>query len=83
VACAVQNMFLSVTAYGLGCYWTTAGITYFEEAKAHFGLESADKLLGFLYIGYVKKPVTAISKRQPINSKVRWISYLDVITHSQ
>ncbi|WP_341836920.1 nitroreductase [Chitinophaga pollutisoli] len=79
VACAVQNMFLTVTAYGLGCYWTTAGITYFEEAKSHFGLERTDKLLGFLYIGYVEKPVTAISKRKPIGSKVNWIDTIDGI----
>lgn len=73
VACAVQNMFLSVTAYGLGSYWTTAGITYFEEAKQHFGLGKDDKLLGFFYIGYVAKPITAISKRQSIKDKVNWI----------
>lgn len=79
VACAVQNMFLSVIAYDLGCYWTTAGITYFEEAKSHFGLESGDKLLGFLYMGYVEKPVTAISKRKPISSKVNWIDNINGI----
>ncbi|WP_313410972.1 nitroreductase family protein [Sphingobacterium multivorum] len=77
VACAVQNMFLSVTAYGLGCYWTTAGITYFEETKSYFGLESEDKLLGFLYMGYVEKTVTAISKRKPISGKVNWINDID------
>ena len=73
MACAVQNMFLSVTAYELGCYWTTAGITYFEEAKQHFGLGQDDKLLGFFYIGYVAKPITAISKRQPVKEKVNWV----------
>lgn len=26
VACAVQNIYLSVTAYGLGGYWTTGGL---------------------------------------------------------
>lgn len=77
VACAVQNIFLSVTAYGLGCYWTTAGITYFEEAKSYFALESEDKLLGFLYMGYVEKTVTAISKRKPISGKVNWINDID------
>ncbi|ANH84113.1 nitroreductase [Niabella ginsenosidivorans] len=75
VACAVQNMFLSVTAYGLGCYWTTAGITYFEEAKEHLGLGKKDKLLGFFYIGSVKKPVTAVSKRTPVREKVNWINH--------
>jgi cation diffusion facilitator family transporter len=74
VACAVQNMFLTVTAYGLGSYWTTAGITYFEEAKAHFGLSEKDKLLGFFFIGYVAIPYKSLSKRSPIQSKVEWIN---------
>lgn len=33
VSCAVQNLYLSVTAYGLGGYWTTGGVTYKEQAK--------------------------------------------------
>jgi len=74
VACAVQNMFLSVTSYGLGAYWTTAGITYFKEAKEHFELGENDKLLGFFYIGYVEKPFEEPSKRSPIETKVQWIN---------
>lgn len=72
-ACAVQNMFLTVTAYELGSYWTTAGITYFEEAKPYFQLEPNDKLLGFFYIGYVAKPLLIPSKRGAIQEKVKWI----------
>ena len=65
-------MFLSVTAYGLGSYWSSAGITYMEAAKPYFNLESNDKLLGFFYIGYVAKPYTKDSKRRPIQEKVIW-----------
>jgi len=72
VACAVENMFLSVTAYGLGSYWSSAGITYMEAAKPYFGLEPDDKLLGFFYIGYVAKPYTKEGKRRPIEEKVIW-----------
>jgi len=74
VACAVQNMFLTVTAYGLGSYWTTAGITYFEQAKSYFDLAEKDKLLGFFFIGCVAKPVIAVSKRSPVQTKVDWIN---------
>ena len=73
VACAVQNIYLSVTAYGLGGYWTTGGITYKEEAKSFFGLGEADKLLGFFYIGQVAIPSTGGS-RQPIEQKLNWIN---------
>ena len=47
VARAGQNMFLTVTTYGLGSYWTTEAITYFKEVKTHFDLGEEDKLLGF------------------------------------
>jgi len=74
VACAVENMFLSVTAYGLGSYWTTAGITYFEQSKAYFDLGEKDKLMGFFYIGYVAIPFKQLSRRNPIQAKVDWIN---------
>ena len=51
VSCAVQNMYLTATAYGVGCYWSTGGPTFWEEAKPFFNLEPDDKLLGFLYMG--------------------------------
>jgi nitroreductase len=72
VACAVQNMYLSVTAYGLGGYWTTGGITYRPQAKSFFGLGEEDKLLGFFYIGHVAIPSKGAT-RKPIEEKVKWI----------
>ena len=72
VACAVQNIYLSVTAYGLGGYWTTGGVTYLDKAKEFFGLGEQDKLLGFFYIGYIAVPSPA-AKRSPVNEKVKWI----------
>jgi len=72
VACAVQNMYLSVTAYDLGGYWTTGGVTYNEKAKPFFGLGSADKLLGSFYLGYVAV-ASPQGKRKPIEEKVVWI----------
>ena len=72
VACAVENIYLSVTAYGLGGYWTTGGITYREAAKSYFGLGEGDKLLGFFYIGHVAIPSTGAT-RQPLEEKVKWV----------
>lgn len=71
VACAVQNIYLSVSAYGLGGYWTSGGITYNEAAKEFFGLGEADRLLGFFYIGYVEVPSPS-AKRRPLEEKVSW-----------
>lgn len=73
VACAVQNIYLSVTAYGLGGYWTTGGVTYLENAKEFFGLGGQDKLLGFFYIGHVAIP-SPQAKRKPLEEKVNWVT---------
>jgi len=72
VACAIENMYLSVTAYGLGGYLTTGGVTYKESAKSFFGLGEEDKLFGFFYIGHVAVPSPA-AKRQPLEDKVVWV----------
>jgi nitroreductase len=73
VACAVQNIYLSVTAHGLGGYWSTGGVTYQPEAKAFFGLGEIDRLMGFFYLGYVQLP-SGHSKRSPVKEKTTWIS---------
>lgn len=72
VACAVQNMALTVAAYGLGCYWGSGGITYMEEAKSFFGLSGEDKLLGFLFLGYVAIPSTP-REHIAVSEKVTWV----------
>lgn len=71
VACAVQNMHLTASAYNVGCYWSTGGPTYKTEGKAYFGLNEHDKLLGFMYVGNYdsERPV---GKRQPIVDKISW-----------
>ena len=72
VACAVQNIYLTASAHGVGSYWGSGGITYFEDAKPFFGLGTKDKLLGFMYLGM---PMTKWpnSKRKPIEDKVKWV----------
>lgn len=73
VACAVQNIYLTVAGYGLGGYWTTGGITYMEKAKPFFGLGDQDRLLGFFYVGHVAVP-SGTAKRTPLNEKVKWVT---------
>jgi hypothetical protein len=63
---------LSVTAYGLGGYWTTGGVTYNEKAKLFFGLGGDDRLLGFFYLGYVAIPSPG-GKRKPVDEKAVWV----------
>jgi nitroreductase len=72
VFCAIQNMYLTATSYGVGCYLSTGGITFFEEAKPFFELGADDKLLGFFHIG-VPKGEPLPGRRRPVEEKVKWV----------
>lgn len=72
VFCAIQNMYLTATAYGIGCYLSTGGITYFEEAKVAFGLSPEDRVIGFFHIG-IPKHHSQASRRKPVDEKIIWI----------
>ena len=72
VFCAVQNMYLTAAAYGIGCYLSTGGVTYFHDTKEAFGLGSSDRIIGFLNIGTPKHHGQP-AKRTPIAEKVTWV----------
>jgi nitroreductase len=72
VACSVQNMALTASAYGICSFWGSGGITYTDELKEFLGLEAKDRCLGYLYLGYSDNPTTK-SRRDPIQDKVEWL----------
>lgn len=72
VFCAIQNMYLTATAYGVGCYLSTGGITYFEEAKELFGLDEEDRIIGFFHLG-IPKQTFLPGKRKPLTEISHWI----------
>lgn len=52
VACAVQNMHLTCTAYGLGAFWATGGPMTGAAMRGFLGLGDQDLALGLFYVGY-------------------------------
>ena len=73
VSCAVQNIQLTAAAYGIGCYWSTGGVTFKDETKTFLGLGKKDKCLGFLYIGYPEIDWPK-GQRRPIEYYTEWIT---------
>ncbi|MFT6716087.1 MAG: nitroreductase [Saprospiraceae bacterium] len=71
VACAVQNMYLTATAYGLGPYWSSGAVSYSDEMKEYLNLGDKDKCLGLFYLGYTKEPWPT-SHRQPLEYHSEW-----------
>lgn len=52
MACAVQNMYLTCAAYGLGGFWSTGAAVTGDGMRAFLGLDAADRCLGLFYMGY-------------------------------
>lgn len=73
VACAVQNMALTCTAYGLGSFWSSPKVVYTEEMKSFLGLGAEDKCLGLFYIGYPSVDWPK-SHRKPMEYVTEWIA---------
>ncbi len=73
VACAVQNMALTCTAYGLGSFWATGGAMTGAGMGAFMGLGPNDQAMGLFHIGY---PAIEWPKgyRKPLDQLVTWVN---------
>lgn len=71
VACAVQNMHLTCTAYGIGGFWATPKLVYTQEMNEFLNLEEEDKCLGLFFMGYpaIEWPK---GQRKPIEYLTSW-----------
>lgn len=71
MACAVQNMQLTCTAYGLGSFWATGKVLIGDAMRDMLGLGSNGRALGLLFMGY---PAIEWPKgyRKPIDQLVTW-----------
>jgi nitroreductase len=72
VACAIQNMHLTCTAYGLGGFWATPKLIYTEQMNAFLGIDEKDKCLGLFYIGYPAIDWPS-SHRIPLEYHTQWL----------
>lgn len=52
VACAIQNLMLSLHANGLGSKWSSGGVTRAPETYALLGIDAArERIVGFVWVG--------------------------------
>ena len=72
VACAVQNIYISLEPYGLRGYWSSGGGTYTEALHSYLKLTDTQQCLGFFYLGMSDQPLRD-GKRGDINEKIEWL----------
>jgi nitroreductase len=73
VACAIQNMYLTATAYGLGAFWASPKLIYHQKMNDFLGLKAKDKCLALFYIGYPEGEWPK-AHRKPMEYVTKWIS---------
>ncbi|UKN01451.1 nitroreductase [Paracrocinitomix mangrovi] len=74
VACAIQNMYLTCTAWGLGSFWASPGLIYTAEMNEFLGLDKEDKCLALFYVGYPKPDYEwPKGHRKPIEYFTEWV----------
>lgn len=73
VACAVQNMYLSLSEFPeAGGYWSTGLGTYSSEMKEFLSLKDNEKLMGYFICGHVVDKRTE-GNRKSIDNFVRYL----------
>jgi nitroreductase len=70
VAAAVQNMWLTCTELGLGCYWSTPPNIY--TAQDFLELDAGERCLGWFYMGWHNMPPIA-GKRDDVEDFTVWM----------
>lgn len=72
VACAMQNMYLTCTAHGLGGFWSTPAMIHLPEVREFAGFDEDTEVLGFFYVGYPEGEWPK-SHRKPLEYVTRWV----------
>jgi len=71
-ACAVQNIYLSLTAAGLGGYWSTPG-SMIKNISDFVAQEEHEKCLGFFFIGVPKAELPPKVDKGALENYVTWM----------
>ena len=71
VACAIQNLCLTATAYGIGSFWSTPKIIYTKEMNEFLKISDEDKCMGIIYLGYPNDEWPK-GQRKPIEYLTEW-----------
>lgn len=70
--CAAHAMQMAAFAQGYGAMWRTGELSYIDQVKKSLKIKSTDEIVGFLYIGTIKK----VLPTKPVKAFDEYVSYL-------
>lgn len=71
LSCAVQNMYLTCTALGIGAYWSSPKTII--DAREFLGLQDSEKCYGLFYVGVPQPGLSLKAERGDVGLKTEWI----------
>ncbi len=72
-ACAIQNMHLTATAYGLGAFWSSPKFLKNVKVNEFLKLEEGEECIALFYVGYPESADWPKGQRKPIEYVTEWI----------
>lgn len=74
LACAIQNIMLSLHADGIGSKWSTGDVTHDPRTYQHLGIDSArEEIVGFIWVGVAAKPPVKVARKYSLEQVVRYL----------
>lgn len=73
-SCAIQNMHLTATAYGLGAFWASPKLIAHPKMKSFLELSEGEECIALFYVGYPKNPEWPKGQRKPIEYLTKWVN---------
>ncbi len=72
IACAVQNLTVSLWADGIGSKWSTGGVTRTDQTYAVLGVtRPAERIVGFLWVGVPSGEMPKARRRKTLADVLR------------
>jgi nitroreductase len=73
--CATQNLLVAAHAAGLATKWSTGTMAHSAAAKRFLGIDAADRIVGFVYLGVPAGEMVAGGRRSPSADATRWLGW--------
>ncbi len=72
VACAIQNLALSLWSEGVGSKWSTGAVTTAAASYQVLGIDvEVEEIVGFVWVGMAAKPATKTRRRKGVSDVLR------------
>ena len=74
MACAIQNIMLSLHSEGIGSKWSTGAVIRDARTYQHLGIDSnLEEIVGFIWVGMPADPPAKLARKRALDQVVRYL----------